>query len=146
MGLDSYLYVKIYVGLSQLGNVISKMFPEMAKVGVEVKEVTFQICYWRKNWVIHNWFVNKCQNGEDDCRNAYVDFDVAKDLYYRIKQILKPKGKPERIELVKKLLNGNEDDCDQWFFEDLKKTKNALQLFFDEYENHFFELEYSSSW
>lgn len=32
------------------------------------KRICEEVCYWRKANQIHKWFVDHCQDGEDDCR------------------------------------------------------------------------------
>lgn len=80
MGLDMYLYARLRLGkycgehLKNKAEDVRKLFPEMFKSGnLDSVAVEFESGYWRKSNHIHKWFVDNCQEGEDDCRKAYVD-------------------------------------------------------------------------
>jgi len=36
------------------------------------KEVSLEAMYWRKANAIHGWFVENCQDGEDNCQEYWV--------------------------------------------------------------------------
>lgn len=81
MGLDMFLSKKTYV------KNWTHMKPEhLHQVSVKInykkhpyidpKKITYiveEIGYWRKANCIHDWFVNNCQNGNDDCKEYYVE-------------------------------------------------------------------------
>lgn len=77
MGLDMYLHARCYVGTpskKDLSLNIESMFPELRDIpshwGVgepKLREVVFDVGYWRKANAIHRWFVENCQKGVDDC-------------------------------------------------------------------------------
>jgi hypothetical protein len=64
MGLDQYLYQKL---------------PEE-----EMKEVF----YWRKSNHFHKWFVDNCQNENDDCGTYPVSWEQLQELLDIINKIL----------------------------------------------------------
>ena len=88
MGLDMYLEKRNYV------KNWSHMKPdELHKVTIEkggkkvteIKEkrisyIVEELAYWRKANMIHNWFVQNVQNGEDNCKSYYCDYDNLKEL------------------------------------------------------------------
>ena len=65
---------------------IIKLFPELKDNKLDY--VIFQVGYWRKANQIHKWFVDNIQEGEDDCREYYVDRDKLKELLKICKKIL----------------------------------------------------------
>jgi len=88
MGLDQYLTRRTYVKNWD-------HHPEEKKHKVTVKRgrsirkdikperisyVIEEIGYWRKANQIHKWFVENCQDGTDDCRDAYVAHESLKEL------------------------------------------------------------------
>lgn len=86
MGLDMYLKARksLYTFSNSekdkqeksLNEQIRDMFPEMFETGnLDNVEVGFECGYWRKANHIHKWFVDNCQEGVDDCREAYVSRD-----------------------------------------------------------------------
>lgn len=83
MGLDMYLkkhtYVKNWsymtpeeqtkVSVTKNGVAHTDIKPERVSYIIE------DVMYWRKANAIHNWFVNNVQEGNDDCKEYYVDCD-----------------------------------------------------------------------
>lgn len=100
--------------------------------------------YWRKANAIHNFFVSICQDGNDDQREAYVTFEVLKDLMERCDAILKTVEKDDDNNVV----GINEELCedtlptksgfffgdtsyDEWYVGDLEYTSKLLHAMFD---------------
>lgn len=54
----------------------------------KVCEIVEDVAYWRKANAIHQWFVDNCQDGIDDCRDAYVDMAQLEELYLLCKTLL----------------------------------------------------------
>lgn len=55
MGLDQYLYRIVWDYEDQVKHLASK------EIGKPVGIVS-ELCYWRKCWMIHDWFEHKCMN------------------------------------------------------------------------------------
>ena len=56
-----------------------------------VKNVSYLIIetgYWRKANAIHKWFVDNVQDGEDDCKEYYVDESKLKELLDVVNKVL----------------------------------------------------------
>jgi hypothetical protein len=108
MGLDMYLNKKYYVQNwshmkpEELHHITILKGDKASKIPTEkITEIVTQEMYWRKANAIHQWFVRNVQNGEDDCREYYVDRDQLKELYDACVLVL------ESSELVKgKISNG----------------------------------------
>lgn len=80
MGLDMYLYKKNYVqnwdhmsddekhsiSIKKGGKKRSDIKPERICYVIE------QVGYWRKFNALHNWFVQNCGDGVDNCQEMYV--------------------------------------------------------------------------
>jgi hypothetical protein len=92
MGLDMYMRRKLYVkNYSYKGADSWKITVE--KNGKpyktkEISEVTESVGYWRKANQVHAWFVNNVQNGEDDCKEYYVDHDKLQELLKTVNTVL----------------------------------------------------------
>lgn len=96
MGLDQYLYKKTYVknwehmkpeGLHKItvtkgGKTVSHIKPERITYIVE------EVAYWRKANQIHKWFVDNVQDGEDNCKEYYVDSSQMKDLLALVNRVI----------------------------------------------------------
>lgn len=103
MGLDMYLSRKKYVGAKwEHRNVTGSIdiIQNGKQIPIDFKKVSYiqeEVGYWRKANAIHKWFVDNCQDGNDDCREYYVSIDQLKNLHdicQKIKQEVKlEKGK-----------------------------------------------------
>ena len=63
--------------------------PEIFNSGnLNMIEVKFEVAYWSKANHIHQWFVNNCQYGEDNCQNTYVSIEDIQKLMDVCKQVL----------------------------------------------------------
>lgn len=112
MGLDMYLYKKTYIGNNY------KKPEEQISIKVDgikqerVNEIVERVGYWRKANAIHNWFINNCSDGDDDCREIYIDREKLKELLGTVTLVL------DSSKLVKgKIHNGT-------IYKDGKKVEN----------------------
>jgi len=123
MGLDMYLTKRTYVKnwdhhsadkkykvtVKQGGKVLKDIKPERVTYIIE------EIGYWRKANHIHKWFVDNCQDGVDDCRDAYVSSEDLKKLYDICKEVM------DSVKLVDdKIVNG-------YTFKDGKEIPNLTE-------------------
>jgi len=53
-----------------------------------ISYVAEHIAYWRKANAIHRWFVTNCQDGEDDCREAWVSDGQIRELVELCKRLV----------------------------------------------------------
>ena len=152
MGLDMYLYKKNYIWSGEWVNPEAKQ-EVIVKTGGEVdkhikpervKYVVEEVAYWRKANSIHKWFVDNCQDGVDDCRNAYVDREKLEELLELCKQV---KADPDKAEELLPTQSGfffGSTGYDEWYFEDINNTIEMLEgILSDETGDEF---EYHSSW
>jgi hypothetical protein len=85
MGLDMYLSKKIFFGLNNEHNIEPNKKTQIIINGVEqptkdLTYITYSVMYWRKANHIHNWFVNNIQDGDDNCKEYYVDKEQLQEL------------------------------------------------------------------
>ena len=117
----------------------------------------FPIITWRKANQIHKWFVETCQEGDDNCQRHYVSREHLEELLEIIDTILAVKTPAARKTKAEELLPtesgfffGTEEYGD-WYFEQLEDTKKVLDKLFA-YEKtaeagHCFDnFYYQSSW
>jgi hypothetical protein len=130
MGLDMYLYRKTYVKnwehMTEDEKVKITLKGDRAK-GIDVNKITEiveEVGYWRKANAIHKWFVDNVQNGDDDCKEHYVDEDKLKELLSLVNKVL------QSTKLVDgKINNGyhfNEKGEKVYSIEDGKVMENTL--------------------
>ena len=118
MGLDMYLSKKTYV--KQWSHIEpEKQFQVEVKRGGEpvesikperVSYVTEQVGYWRKFNALHNWFVENCQDGRDECQESYVDRTKLEELIvtlHEVKNILETSPK-KKVQVKNGWSNGED--------------------------------------
>nr|DAF55307.1 MAG TPA: hypothetical protein [Siphoviridae sp. ctZHD14] len=120
-----------------------------------------EICYWRKQSSIHNFFVEQIQNGVDDCGIYDVDLGTLKDLYNRVKKVLET-GDDSDLPTVDGFFF-NVSDNGSWIRNGLEYTKGFLEDLLNEiievngyiyYKRNYFpdsynwdaRIEYYASW
>lgn len=94
MGLDMYFYKKTYVKNWDHNhgtkNEVSVKLNGEPHPGVDPSKVSYiqeEVGYWRKANQIHQWFVDNCQDGVDECQESYVDLEKVKELLQICKEI-----------------------------------------------------------
>lgn len=146
MGLDMYLNAKRFLWHTEddLATNIKNNFPDLPE-HMRIKEVTIEAMYWRKANAIHKWFVDKVQDGEDNCREFEVSLEQLEELLEVIDAVL---DNPER---ASELLPPQEGfffggtDMDDWYWQDLKRTQSELQeLFTRDWRS--WDFYYRASW
>jgi hypothetical protein len=154
MGLDQYLHAKkfahsgswakdeekqLFASLIALADISEFVETDFPTVSIEVK-----VAYWRKQNAIHNWFVQTCQGGEDDCRPAFVGREKLEELRDTCRKVLAD------ITLADELLptsNGfffGSTDYSEWYIEGLTYTADTIDKLLTMPNE--WDFEYSSSW
>lgn len=151
MGLDMYLTKKIFVGAEYehrkvTGNIQIFAYGEPIKINFnKVSYIEESVAYWRKANAIHKWFVDNVQDGEDNCGSYYVSKEDFRSLLSDINEVLSDNS------VASELLPTNDGfffggtDYDEYYFDDLKYTKEVIESILSE-ENFSGEYYYHSSW
>ena len=131
MGLDMYLMRRHYVQNwdhmkpSERHTVTVK--GPLAKV-IKPERISYieeQVGYWRKANQIHRWFVDNCQDGVDDCRDAYVSEEQLTELRDLCRKVLDT----AKVE-AGKVQNGSRGTASGWepIMEDGQVITNATAV------------------
>lgn len=102
------------------------------------------VAYWRKANQIHHWFVKNVQDGEDECREHYVERAQLQTLLDLCKQVLETKDATP-LPPQKGFFFGS-TEIDEWYWEDLKNTVAQLTPLLTEKRWECWEFHYRSSW
>lgn len=164
MGLDMYLSKKTYVKnwghhspeeqhevtVKKGGETHPTIKPERVSYIVE------EIAYWRKFNALHQWFVDNCQDGVDDCRTSYVDPSQLKEL---LEEVLKPikevndSGDMENAQQIASDLLPTQGgfffgglEYDEYYFDQVNNTIEKLEKLVSESDFDYSTFEYHSSW
>jgi hypothetical protein len=165
MGLDMYLHAKKYVekvnwSALQLNDELSYNSPEaiypkwndivetaeMQDVATDIYGVNVEVtcAYWRKANQIHKWFVDNCQNGQDDCDSYYVSHDQIKELLTLCRQALFFKD-PTKLPPQAGFFFGSYD-IDEYYWSDIKNTIKQLKRVSELPDFNELSFSYQSSW
>ena len=147
MGLDMYLNAERYLWSHvDVDTQLSENIGQLVGLPADgrIKTITVEAGYWRKANQIHNWFVQNVQDGEDDCRSAYVSQEKLTELRELCQRAI---DNPEQAHLILPRTEGfffGNKEYDQWYFEQLRDTieviDNALAM------PEQWEFNYRSSW
>jgi len=160
MGLDQYLHATKYLPntdifgaerAEQYDSVISALKAEsFIDDQLPSAEVSVKVAYWRKANHIHKWFVDNCQNGEDDCRKAYVSREKLEELLKLCKTVLENVKKGDTSVAEEYL--PTESGCffgsleyDDGYKHDLEYTVNRIEKIIATVPEDW-DFEYQSSW
>lgn len=114
-----------------------------------VSEISETVGTWRKFNALHGWFVENCQNGEDDCKEYHVDKSQLVDLLEVLKQVQEDFDttggiKAHELFPAQSGFFFGDTSYDEWYFENVKETIVLLEeLTQEEGDGDFY---YQSSW
>lgn len=155
MGLDMYLKGKRYIssyfneGDNEKAAKIAELFPELAGRNGRmdssiVKEVMVELGYWRKANAIHQWFVQNCQEGEDDCQAYYVGRDQLEELRKLCQEVLADRSQARELLPPQSGFFFGSTEVDEYYFQDLEQTIKIIDEALTLPDS--WEFEYQSSW
>lgn len=151
MGLDMYLSANRYLSTyrddlpdAKISNIIQEQFPELQDTRAKVKEVTAEVGYWRKANAIHKWFVDKVQDGNDDCGKYFVSRVYLQELRDVCQRVLDFKHLANEILPSTSGFFFGSTEYDDGYYQDVELTikiiDNALKL------PETWDIHYQSSW
>lgn len=98
MGLDMYLSKKVYVknwphtpANNRHKITVKRGGGEVPKTEINperIETITESLGYWRKANAIHNWFIENCAGGTDDCRPVYISREHLQELLDTVNKVL----------------------------------------------------------
>lgn len=141
MGLDMYLSARLYVS-EYSGDDLKPAYEKLTKLklpGISIPrqylagsggsfELEVPIAYWRKANHIHQWFVDNCQDGEDDYRTADVEVDKLRELAKLCSLVAAsntPSFAAKHLPCAQGFFFGS-NEYDEWYFEATRDTMQAL--------------------
>ena len=154
MGLDMYLsgkrFMSKYFDAEDTGKIeaINEVFglegQEDGDYGAQ--EVTFRIGYWRKANQIHKWFVDKCQDGVDECQETWISREQLMELRDTCKTVLGDMSKAgELLPSASGFFFGS-TDYDEWYKQDLEYTVERIDKILADKALEKCDFYYQSSW
>ena len=119
---------------------------DMSDVATDIYGVNVEVVcvYWRKANQIHKWFVDNVQGGNDNCGEYYVSQDKLQELLDLVNRALAERN-PALLSPQEGFFFGS-TDIDEWYWQDLKNTKEKLERIFALPQLSDLSFYYSSSW
>lgn len=119
------------------------------KVADNKVDIFEEVGYWRKANQIHNWFVDNCQNGIDECQVVIVKKEKLEELLVICLDIINNKDNKSlaKRELPTKsgfFFGGTE--YDEGYFFDIQSTVEILKKVLEETNFEENVITYRSSW
>jgi len=150
MGLDMYLDKRTYVKQWDHIDEAKQYKVEVTRGGEptnidpkKVKYIIEEAGYWRKANAIHKWFVDNCQDGVDDCRDAYVERRNLQTLLDLCRIVIIDKSKAEQLlPSTSGFFFGN-TEYDEWYYNDIQNTIEILEKALEDEDGEYY---YTSSW
>lgn len=87
-----------------------------------ITNITEEVMYWRKANAIHNWFVQNCQGGVDECQRTEVSREKLQALLDACKAV---KENPKKVADLLPPTSGfffGSTDVDQYYWQDIDDT------------------------
>lgn len=113
-----------------------------------ISYITEEIMYWRKFNALHNWIVNNCANGVDECQRIYMSNNDLVDLYNTLKEVSVDNDKAEELLPTTAGFFFGGTDYDEYYFDQVNRTIEELRPYIqDIHENSFnSDFVYQASW
>lgn len=103
------------------------------------------IYYWRKANAIHRWFVEKAQNGVDECQHSLVHPELLLDLIEKCEEITLDHSKTGLLQTQGGFFFGS-TEYDEWYFRDIEETAKGLKAAVEIAAPKASHFVYHSSW
>ena len=149
MGLDMFLEKRVYIGAKcsdkPVDVSINKGGNEIIVNPKKIKYVIEEAAYWRKANMIHKWFVDNVQDGEDDCRDYYVPIEILKELLDRCKKVSENHNLAESLLPTQDGFFFGDTTYNESYFTCIEDTINQLSGVL-EHATESDEFYYSSAW
>lgn len=136
MGLDQYLNAKKFVSPAEWRGEESKQqfdtIVKTVKADTFVRkefpnaEVSISVGYWRKANQIHNWFVQNCQDGKDDCREYIVEREQLETLKSLCQTVIMDKASAEQMLPTRSGDFFGSTEYNEYYYSDLVETINII--------------------
>ena len=146
MGLDMYLSAKQYLWKHKEEEKAKRQqIADLLGVkGMDAKEVSFDAMYWRKANAIHNWFVENVQDGDDDCKEYFVETEKLEQLLADCNEALESHDS-DLLPPTEGFFFGS-TEVDEYYWDEIKNTKAELEKLLNHPSAKYWEFYYRASW
>lgn len=163
MGLDMYLTASKYIGGYEHSDEAEKKIFEKTLEAIGFPEnkidrsspnltVGIVVGYWRKANAIHNWFVENCQGGIDECQKTYITRDQLLQLKTECENVLRHRDSGDEEKVANETLPPTKGfffgstDIDEWYWNDLEHTVAIIDKITGDQALSGYSIYYQASW
>ena len=153
MGLDMYLskrhFVKNYDYMEpeeKTEIVVLKGNKHVSNINIsKMSAIEEDVAYWRKFNALHKWFVENVQDGEDNCKDYWVDREKLQELLSLLKLVIADKERADELLPTTEGFFFGGTEYDQYYFDNVNETIQVLEkeLALNDTKCDYY---YSSSW
>ncbi len=148
MGLDMFLSAAKNVSDTQQSKLLKSVGLSREDLCDDIPhvEVKVTVAYWRKANAIHSWFVENCQDGEDECQTSSVERCKLEELMEVCKAVVGDNKKAKTTLPTKDGFFFGGTEYDSSYFDEIAKTALTLEKILSNpsFEDCWFE--YRASW
>lgn len=156
MGLDMYLRAHKYASAYEFSPEEDKRLVALVTQATGITPVEHTpsvmidvtVAYWRKANHVHQWFVENCQGGRDECQEAYVGKEQLAALYTLCEEILEDPSKGPGLLPTQSGFFFGSTEYDEDYLNDVRDTRDQLKRIFDDpaLRDSSIDFIYQSSW
>jgi hypothetical protein len=145
MGLDMYLSAKQYLfSFNEEDKAKAEEIKKLMGTDLPIKEVAMQAMYWRKANAIHDWFVSMVQEGEDDCKEYFVDTEQLEELVSLCNEALATKD-TDLLQTSSGFFFGS-TEYDEYYWDEITRTRDELSKLLTNPQAKHWDFYYRASW
>lgn len=111
---------------------------------LNVKEITMEAMYWRKANAIHDWFVSMVQDGDDDCKEYFVETEQLEELVSLCNQALATKD-TDILQTTDGFFFGS-TEYDDYYWAEITRTRDELSKLLTNPKSKYWDFYYRASW
>ena len=154
MGLDMHFYAGQYASEHEHFGKKLEGYPEELK-GLEeyIRKRNFisaykeyQVGYFRKFNALHQWIVDKCGHGIDECQQIYISDNQLGELYDTLLQVSHDHSKASELLPSQSGFFFGSTEYDDWYYEDVEEAIKFLELVKPLVDSGEIDLIYQASW
>ena len=145
MGLDMYLSAKQYLWTyKDEDQEKAEKIKKLMGSDLNVKEITMEAMYWRKANAIHDWFVSMVQDGDDDCKEYFVETEQLEELVSLCNQALATKD-TNILQTTDGFFFGS-TEYDDYYWAEITRTRDELSKLLTNPKAKYWDFYYRASW
>jgi len=145
MGLDMYLSAKQYLwNYKDEDKAKAEEIKKLMGIDLPVKEVSMEAMYWRKANAIHDWFVSMVQDGDDDCKEYFVETEQLEELVSLCNEALVTKD-TGILQTTDGFFFGS-TEYDEYYWAEIKRTRDELSKLLTNPKAKHWDFYYRASW